>query len=352
MTGKPRVVLDPCWRRLDELFSPGDLASLRGEFDVIWAQGAPMPEAELAAALEWAFAYIAATPRLDAAGLAAAPNLRAVIEVSGAFPDTIDYDACAERGVEVLCCAPGFRQPVAEMALAMTLGGARGLFAEHEAFRKGEERWLEDYEGRDFSLFGATIGFVGYGQIAREIHRLITPFGVSVLAFDPWLDPARAAAAGVTLLDLHQVMRTSRCLYVTAAPTTENKGMIDAHGLAQLPDAAMVVLVSRAHLVDFSALLSEVATGRIRAAIDVFPTEPLPPDHTARRLPGLILSPHRAAAVEGGRQLIGRLILDDLRLLSRRQNPANLQRARVLDISKLAGAGNATEVEDMAGQRS
>ena len=111
-------------------------------------------------------------------------------------------------------------------------------------------------------------------------------------------------------------------------------------------------LVSRAHLVDFDALLSEVSTGRIRAAIDVFPTEPLPRDHSARNLPGLILSPHRAAAVEGGRQLIGRLILDDLRLLSGGQKPENLQRAHGLDVSKLAGTGNATEVEDMAGQRS
>lgn len=349
---KPKVILDPSWRRLGELFAPADLDSLRDEFDVIWAQDAPMPGAALDAALEGAFAYIAATPRLDAARLAIASGLRAVIEVSGAFPDTIDYDACDARGVEVLSCAPGFRQPVAEMALAMTLGGARGLFAEHEAFRRGEERWLEDYEGRDFSLYGASVGFVGYGQIAREIHRLITPFGVSVRAYDPWLDPARASAAGVMLLELDQVMQTSRCLFVTAAPTTENKGMIDAERLAHLPDAAMVVLVSRAHLVDFDALLSEVATGRIRAAIDVFPTEPLPRDHSARNLPGLILSPHRAAAVEGGRQLIGRLILDDLRLLSGGQKPENLQRAHGLDVSKLAGTGNATEVEDMAGQRS
>lgn len=69
-----------------------------------------------------------------------APHLRTIVEVSGAFPDKIDYTACFEAGIEVLSCAPGFRQSVTEIGLAMALAGARRLAHEHEAFRAGRER--------------------------------------------------------------------------------------------------------------------------------------------------------------------------------------------------------------------
>ena len=88
---------------------------------------------------------------------------------------TIDYQACADRGVEILSCAPGFRSAVAEMVLAMTLSAARGLVREHEAFRTGKERWLEDCAQTDFTLFNASVGFVGFGQIAQEMTRLLAP---------------------------------------------------------------------------------------------------------------------------------------------------------------------------------
>ena len=95
---------------MDELFSPADLSRLHERFDVVWGQDAPIPGEVLADALPRADALIAATPRIDADTLAHAPRLRAIVEVSGAFPDTVDYAACFDCGVEVLSCAPGFRQ--------------------------------------------------------------------------------------------------------------------------------------------------------------------------------------------------------------------------------------------------
>ena len=348
---KNRIIFDPHWRTLDELFHADDLAHLQQDFDVVWAKDAPIPADILAAALPNATVYIAATPHVDAAVLDAAPHLKMVIEVSGAFPETIDYAACAARGVEVLSCAPGFREGVAEMALAMALAGARGLVAEHEAFRAGQERWLDDHVARDFTLFDANVGFIGFGQIGQQIATLLAPFRPVISAYDPWLPVEIAHSYAADMMELHDVMARSDIVFVAAAPTRENRGAVDAACLAHVRDGALVVVISRAHLVDFPALLAEVASGRIRAAIDVFPHEPVPQDDPLRDMPGLILSPHRAAAVNGGRHMIGRLIRQDLDALMSGVATRALQIGTPERIAQMAGVGDATSVAAMAAER-
>ena len=134
-------------------------------------------------------------------------------------------------------------------------------------------------------MFGANIGFVGFGQIAQECCRLLAPFSPKISAYDPWLDPAVAAEYGVTLVSIDEVASTSRVFFVTAAPTKTNKGLVKAATIAKLQRNALLVLVSRAHLIDFDALVTAVQEKRIRAAIDVFPVEPLAGDHVLRTLP-------------------------------------------------------------------
>lgn len=345
-----RIVLDPHWRRMDELFSPAALQALAAH-DVVWGRDTPIPAEVLEAAWPDAEVLIAASPAVSREALARAPRLRAIVEVSGAFPDTIDYAACFERGVEVLSCAPGFRAAVAEMGLGMALAAARGLVREHEAFRSGHERWLEDCAETDFTLYGAPVGFVGFGQIAQEMARLFAPFQARLASFDPWLPAEVAEAFGVELLPLGELAAQSRVLFVTAVPTAENRGMIGADILRRMPDRSLLVLLSRAHLVDFDAVVAEAASGRIAVATDVFPTEPLAADHEIRNLPNVILSPHRAAAVPGGRHLIGDLILRDLAALAEGREGRELTRANPDRIGALAGVGDAAEVGKMAERR-
>lgn len=324
-----------------ELFSPATLTALRQEFDVIWGKDEPISDAVFAKVWPSASVLISATPSVTRNMLEYAPALRAVIEVSGAFPDTIDYQACDARGVEILSCSPGFRQPVAEMGLAMALAGARGLITEHEAFQSGGEGWLQDNPETDFSLHGARIGFVGFGQIARELTRLLAPFRPDIRAHDPWLTPEDVSRFDVPLYGLAELLQWSRCLFITAAPTLRNKALISADMLALLPDHALVVLLSRAHLVDFDALTVAAAAGRIRLATDVFPVEPLPPDHPVRKLSDVILSPHRAAAIQGGRQLIGDMILTDLKAIFAGECGRQLAVADSSRVELTAGTGNA-----------
>ena len=349
---KLNVFLDPNWRTMHELFSRDDEARLRENVNLIWGKDEKASASDLAQVLPDIHVLIATTPEVGADTLAAAPRLKAVIEVSGSFPGTVDYAACAARGVEVLSCAPGFRQSVAEMCLAMMLAGARGLVAEHEAFRHGQENWLSDNDGTDFTLFGQTIGFVGYGSIAREVHRLIQPFKPKVVAFDPWLSNDVQTKEGIRLMPLDDVMRESRCVIVAATPTSENRAMIGADELKLMPNGALLVLISRAHLVDFDALSHAIRSGQIRAAVDVFPQEPVSPGDPVRSLDGIILSPHRAAAVPGGRHPIGQMIVADLAAIAEGQSDRQLLVADANYAEKQAGVGDAKSVSKMAGERS
>ena len=330
-----------------ELFSQGTLSDLQEEFDVIWGRDEPISSDAFDAAWPSASALISATPAVTRKMLGDAPKLRAVIEVSGAFPATIDYKACAAKGVEVLSCAPGFRESVAEMGLAMALAGARGLVAEHEAFRGGNEGWLQENPATDFSLHGARIGFVGFGQIARELTGLLAPFRPRVRAHDPWLVQEDVDRFDVDLCRLEDLLKWSRCLFVTAAPTSRNKALVSADMIALLPDHALVVLLSRAHLVDFDALVATAKSGRIRVAADVFPVEPLPQDHTVRKVPNVILSPHRAAAVQGGRHLIGDMILSDLKAMYSGNPNRLLAMCDASRVELVAGVGNAARTANM-----
>ena len=348
---KPVVILDAYWRRMEELFSAADLNRLRDQFEIVWAKNEPIPEAVLNEALPKAFAYVAAKPRVDESVIRRSPNLKVIAEVSGSFPDSINYEACAAAGIEVLCCAPGFKQSVAEMTLAMVLAGARGLIQEHELFRGGGEHWLEDNPLTDFTLYGCRLGFVGYGSIARETHRLLEPFQPQISVYDPWLPDSAAESSNVVKVELDELMSQNRCVIVTAAPTAENQGMINHQCLSQLPDGALLVLISRAHLADFEALEQELLSGRIRVALDVYPTEPYGKEENLRKLPNVIHSPHRAAAVNGGRHLIGKMLVDDLIKVLLSEKPASLQRAASMQAASLQGVGDANIVANMADER-
>lgn len=309
---KPLLILDNHFRTRDELFRPETYAALTTLCEVHGGADAPMARDDVLSLLPRAAFYVASRPSLTAAEIAGAPHLKATIEVSGAFHDGLDYPALFERGIEVLSCSPGFRQSVAEMTLAMMLAAGRGLVEEHCAFARHAERWLDDRAEGDFSLYGQRIGFIGYGQIAQETHRLLGPFAPQVMAYDPFL---AQDTPGVERTDLDTLVSQCRVVVVAAVPSDSTRGLLSAELIARLQRGALVVLISRAWCADFDALTAAARAGRIRVATDVYPDEPLPADAPIRDGRNMILSPHRAAAVPGGRQLIGEMILHDVRAI-------------------------------------
>jgi phosphoglycerate dehydrogenase-like enzyme len=116
MATKPLVIVDPHFRRMEEIFAPRDLARLHALVEVVWGRDEPMPLDQARDALRTAEAIVCTVWRYGDA-LDHARALRAILGVSGAFPSNLDYDQCYDRRIRVLSAAPAFARQVAEMAL-------------------------------------------------------------------------------------------------------------------------------------------------------------------------------------------------------------------------------------------
>jgi phosphoglycerate dehydrogenase-like enzyme len=259
--------------------------------------------------------------------LAEARALRAIISVSGGFPQALDYDHCFQHGIRVLSAAPAFGPQVAEMALGMALAASRGIVAGDTAMRAGAERWLHAGNADTFLLYGKPVGLIGYGGLAHALRPLLAPFGCPIAVYDPWLGDGYLRSLGVEPLPLAALLERSRVIFVLATPSGENRALLSRELLERIRPGAVLALMSRAHVVDFDALTELVLAGRFKAAIDVFPSEPLPRDHPIRRAPGAVLSAHRAGSVPEGLWEIGRMVVDDLEAIVRGLPPRRLQPA-------------------------
>ena len=267
---KSKVIVDPSFRRMDEIFSPEDRLRLFDLVDVVWGRDEPMPMADFLAALPSADFVICADWRygdvLDQAG-----QLKAIIAVSGAFPLQLDYEICYQKRIRVLSVAPAFARQVAEFALGLAIASARDIALGDREMRSGAEKYLHAGNVGTFLLYDKPVGMIGYGSIARELHKLLQPFDVQLSAYDPWLGDGYLRRQGVEPLALEDLMARSRVIFVLASPTAENRAMITREHLELVRRDAVFALVSRAHVVDFDALTDLVLAGRFKLATDVFP---------------------------------------------------------------------------------
>lgn len=188
----------------------------------------------------------------------------------------------------LLCNARGAHTPsTAEWAVAATLAAQRGLpfFVREQA----AGRWSPTTFS---SLVGARVLVVGAGDIGRAIGRMLAGFDVELTYV------ARTARDGVrSTADLPELLPHADVVIVIVPVTPETTGMVDAAFLAAMPDGALLVNAARGVVVDTDALLAELTSGRLRAALDVTEPEPLPEGHPLWTAPGLLLTPHVGGAV-------------------------------------------------------
>jgi len=255
-------------------------------------------------------------------------KLSAIINVETNFLQNVDYETCFERGIHVLAPGSAFARPVAEMALGMAIDLCRGVTFADRAMRAGKEKWLLDgAEGR-FSLYGARVGLIGFGDLARAFTPLLAPFGCAIKAYDPWISDHFMAGFGVVAASLEEVLRTSQVIVVFAAVTSENQGFLGKREFDMIAHGSVVLLMSRAGVVNFPEFLRQIESGRFRAASDVFPVEPAPLDDPSRKVKGLLLSPHRAGAMTDSLREIGRQTVADAELVLRGLPPFSCRRAQ------------------------
>jgi phosphoglycerate dehydrogenase-like enzyme len=322
---RPLVILAPEPRRLEEIFTP----AARARLEAGYALHRAVPDAvrDLPDAVLGAARYIIGQPPLPAAAIARAVSLRAIFNVESNLQDNMDYAACFARGIHVLTTGPVFAEPVAEIGLGFALALARDIVEADLAFREGRERW--GFEGnREARLLGGSeIGLIGFGDLGRALLRLLAGFRARIRIFDPWLADATVREAGGEPAPLDRVLAESDTVFVVAAVTTENRGFLGRREFALMRPGAAFVLLSRAAVVDWEAMVAAVRSGHIRAASDVFPVEPVAPDDPVRRLPGFLRSAHRAGALDRVMLEMGERVLDDMGLLDRGLPPQRCKRA-------------------------
>lgn len=321
---KPSVIFSPAPQLRDRIFTPRTLAIFRDRYHVLDLE--ERPELDLAEHLPHAFAVVG-QPDLDTAALESARELRVIVNVEGNFFPNVDYLTAFRRGVRVLGCGTAYSGAVSEYALGLALDLARGISREDRAARRGEERYFGAGNGDSILLSHANIGILGFGNLGRATAELLGPFRPRLRVYDPWLPDSVIETFGAESCGLDETLQRSDILFVFATATAESTHLLDGRALALLPEGARLVLVSRAAVVDYSALLAELSSGRLSAAIDVWPEEPLHPESPMRKLDNVILSAHRAGGIPQAYALIGEMVVDDLALIERGLAPVRLQQA-------------------------
>lgn len=323
---RPLIFLDPHPRTAEMVYDAEAQAALEGMGRVVAHFGSRAPDALVEEILD-DVALIIGQTAMPAERLDRAPKLRAILNVKANWEPTIDYAHAQAKGVQVLSAAPAMAPAVAEYCLCQAIALSRGFLAADRAFRAGEEAYGVAGNRAAYSLFGARVGLIGFGNLGRALAPLLRPFAVEIGVHDPWLSDRYLESEGLRPAPLAALLARSQFLFVLAGVTTENEGFLDAAKLAALPEGASVILASRAEVVDHAALVAMAASGRIRAAIDVFPEEPVAADDPIRAAPHIHFTAHLAGGLSASYARIRDMMLDDAAQILQGKPPLRMQRA-------------------------
>jgi D-3-phosphoglycerate dehydrogenase len=234
--------------------------------------------------------------------LEAATKLR-VVGRAGVGVDNIDVEAATERGVVVMNTPGGNTISTAELSFAMLLSLARKVPQAHGSMAAG--KWdRKQFQGTEVA--GKTLGVLGMGRIGGEVAKRAIAFGMRVLAYDPFLNEARAKAIGVEALDLDAVYRDADFITVHMPVTDQTRGMLNAAAFARMKPKVAIVNCARGEIIVENDLIAALDSGKVSAAaLDVFITEPLNENHPFRKHPGITLTPHLGASTNEAQEKCG-----------------------------------------------
>lgn len=234
-------------------------------------------------------------PRLTGPLLEQLPRLEFIAHTASS-PRRFATDAIFDRGIKLVTASQGAARAVAELALVSTLMLLRRIHRVDRALRRGEDfnTIRGDAMGSEFAA--QRIGVIGASQTGREFISISRALGARVDVVDPYLPAAAADAMGVASVSLDEAMAVSDVISIHAPATAETTRMIGARQLSLMRNGSMLVNTARASIVDTEALLSELRSGRISAAVDVFDVEPLDVASEFRSLENVIATAHIGAA--------------------------------------------------------
>lgn len=292
-----------------EELSPATVAALGPDFEVREVDGTDRKAlfAELAGANA---ILIRSATKMDAEAIQAAPKLK-VIARAGVGLDNVDIKAATEAGVMVVNAPTSNVISAAELAIGHIMALSRHIPAAHSSLASGEWKRTK-FTGVE--LYEKTIGIVGLGRIGTLVAQRLAGFGATLIGYDPYVTQARAEQMGVELVDMPNLMKRSDFITIHIPKTAETTGLIGEKEFAQAKANLRIVNCSRGGIIDESALVKALTSGRIAAAgLDVFENEP-PVGSPLLTLPNVVLTPHLGASTDEAQEKAGISVAKSVRL--------------------------------------
>ena len=222
---KPLIISDPFPRTMELIFTKSQIKYLNTKFKLINAPNKNksnfydnyLPQAK----------YIIGQPDLPTEIINKQTKLKAIFNVESNFMDNMDYDYCFKNNIHVLATSPVFAQPVAEMALGLTLSIARSIHIAHYDFKKGKEKYGGEISKNNFLLKNKKFGLIGFGDLAKSLVPLLQSFSNNIMAYDPWVPDLEMNKVNVKPVSMKKILSSSDIIYVLATITSSNEGMIN-----------------------------------------------------------------------------------------------------------------------------
>jgi D-3-phosphoglycerate dehydrogenase len=262
-----------------------------------------LPEAELLPLVAEVEALVVRSEtKITRRVIEAAPKLK-VVGRAGVGVDNVDVEAATQRGIVVMNTPSGNTISTAELTFSMLMALARHIPQAHGSMKAGE--WnRKAFSGTE--LYSKTLGVLGMGRIGTEVARRAQAFGMTVLAYDPYLSAARAKAMGVETLSLEELYARADFITVHMPMTEETKGMINATTMAKMKKGVRLLNCARGGIIIENDLVDAIKSGQVAgAALDVYESEPLAKDHPLRALPQVIMTPHLGASTDEAQENVG-----------------------------------------------
>ena len=284
-----------------EELSAATLDALGPDFEVRNCDGANRAELLEALGKGVDAVLIRSATKMDAEAIAAAKGLK-VIARAGVGLDNVDIPAATAAGVMVVNAPTSNIVSAAELAISLLLASARFISPAHAALKAG--KWARSkYTGAE--LFEKTLGIVGFGRIGQLVAHRMQAFGMSVIAYDPYLQPARAAQLGVELVELDDLLKRSDFITIHLPKTKETANLIGVEALKKVKKEVRIINAARGGVLDEAALYDAITEGRVAGAgLDVYVTEPCT-DSPLFQLDQVVATPHLGASTDEAQERAG-----------------------------------------------
>ena len=264
-------------------------------------------------------------------------RLRLVARVGVGY-DSVDVPALTERGILLTNTPDGVRRTMATAAVTLVLVVSQQVTQRDRFSHQG--RWNDRGKYVGVGLQDRVLGLVGLGNIGREVARLIAPWDMRKIAYDPHLPAATAAEVGCELVSLDRLMREADFVVITAALTPETHHLIDAPQLAKMKKTAFVVNIARGPIVDQAALTEVLKSQRIAGAgLDVFEVEPLAENDPLVGLDNVVLTAHSIGFTDTCFRECGISAINSVIALAEGRLPGNIVNRPALEHARWHGAG-------------